>query len=166
MMPIDLKDCTLFLIDGTGVHFVAIRIGEGNFTYSRKRSIELKKVRGRLQSTRVGEEEPTDIAFQLVWDSITSSGDEPPTFEEIIDGVAPGWVSATPSVYDPVGPFTVNIQIVRSFTCRKPNATVVTDGETYNFPEFNCQEFSHSLRDATIDCKGFSNRVKPHVTRP
>ena len=164
MLPIDLKDCTFFVIDGTGLNFVAIRIGEGNFTYSRKRNVEPRKSRGNLYQSREGEEEPIDISFQFVWDEIKSSGSEPPTLEEIFDGTAPGWVTATTN--DPDGPFTVNLQIVRSFTCQRPNATTYTDGETYNFPEFNTQELSHSVKDATVDCKGFSNRVSPTISRP
>jgi hypothetical protein len=159
MNHIDLKECSLFLIDGTGANYVAIRIGEGNFSYSRRRNIEVRKSRGNLNSSRETEEEPTDIQFQFVWDTMVSSGSEPPTIEEIIDGTAPGWAPATS---DPEAPFTVNIQIVRSLTCQAP---VGPDGEVYNFPEFNCLELSHSLKDSTVDCKGFSNRVKPHITR-
>jgi len=164
MIHIDMKNCTLFLIDGTGANFIAIRIGEGNFTYATKRSVEPRLSRGQLWQSREGDEQVTEIAMQYVWDSITSSGDEPPTIEEVIYGNAPGWTSAT--LNDALGPRTVNLQIVRSYTCRQPNGTDVTDGETYNFPEFNVQELNHSLRDATVDCKGYSNRVKPTVTRP
>lgn len=158
MNDIDLKDCNFFLIDGTGEHYVAIRIGEGNFSYSRRRSVEPRKSRGNLHSSREGEEEPIDIQFQFVWDYIRSSGSEPPTIEEIIDGRATGWVSATPKNFDPDGPFTVNLQIVRLVSC-------ANDGEVYNFAEFNCTELSHSLKDSTVDCRGFSNRVRPYVTR-
>lgn len=164
MTPLDLKDCTFFVIDGSGLNFIAIRIGEGNFAYTIKRSIEARKSRGNLYQNREGEEEPTDISFQFVWDTITSSGSEPPTLEEAIYGTAPGWTNAT--VGDPNGPVTVNLQIVRQINCRRPNGVRYTDGETYNFLEFNATEFAHSIKDATVDCKGYSNRVKPTITRP
>lgn len=163
MTPIDMKDCTLFVIDGSGLNFIAIRVGEGNFTYTVKRNIEPKKSRGNLYQLREGEEEPTEIAFQCVWDQIVSSGEEPPTLEECINGTAPGWFSASP---DADGPRTVHLQIVRSRTCRRPNAMTFTDGETYNFAEFSATNLAHSLKDATVDCQGFSNRVRPTVTRP
>ena len=163
MIPIDMKDCTLFIIDGSGLNFIAIRIGEGNFTYTVKRNIEPKKSRGNLNQLREGEEEVTDVSFQFVWDTVTSSGDEPPTLEECIYGDAPGWVSAS---IDLDGPRTVNLQIVRSKTCRRPNASTFTEGDTYNFAEFSVTSLAHSLKDATVDCQGFSNRVRPTVTRP
>jgi len=163
MIPIDMKDCTLFIIDGSGLNFVVIRVGEGNFTYTVKRAIEPRKSRGNLYQLREGEEEVTDITFQFVWEAVTSSGDEPPTLEECIYGEAEGWTSAS---IDLNGPRTVHLQIVRSKTCRRPNATTFTEGETYNFPEFSVLSFAHSLKDATIDCSGFSNRVRPTVSRP
>lgn len=161
MTPIDLKDCTLFLIDGTGANFIAIRIGEGNFSYTGKRNIEQRKARGQLDKVREGEEDVTSITFQFVWDLMISSDDEPPTMEEVLYGEA-GWTSASA---DTNAPFSVHLQIVRSLTCRQPNGTNYTDGETYNFPEFYQEELSHSLKDSTVDCKGFSNRVRPTITR-
>jgi len=160
--PIDLKDCTLFLISGTGSDFIAIRIGEGNLSYTAKRNIEAKKSRGNLNQLREGEEEPTDISFQFVWDSMISSGSEPPTLEEVLYNEV-GWTSASST--DSNAPHTVNLQIVRSITCKKPNGIIVNDGETYNFPEFAFTELAHSLKDSTVDCKGISNRVRPTVTR-
>jgi hypothetical protein len=162
--PLDLKDCTLFVLDGTGTNFIAIRIGEGSLSYTVSRNVEARKSRGQLYQSREGEEEPTEISFQFVWDSITSSGDEPPTLEEALYGLAEGWTSA--SAADPNGPWTTNLQIVRSFTCRSPKDITTNDGDTYNFPEFNLQKLAHSAKDATVDCSGFSNRVRPTVTRP
>lgn len=164
MKPLDLKDCTFFVIDGSGLNFIAIRIGEGNFSYTTKRNIVSRKSRGNLHQTREGEQEPTDISFQFVWDQITSSGEESPTIEEAFHGEIEEWTSASAS--DPNGVFTVNLQIVRSLTCQRPNATTYTDGETYNFPEFNLLELAHSAKDGTVDCRGFSNRVRPTTTRP
>jgi len=162
LTPIDLKDCTLFLIDGTGTNFIAIRIGEGNFSYTAKRNLEQRKARGQLDKIREGEEEAVSIAFQFIWDLMISSDDDPPTIEEVLEGNATGWVSSSP---DTNGPFCIHLQIVRSLTCRHPNGTNYTDGETYNFPDFYYDDLSHSLRDSTVDCKGFSNRVKPTITR-
>jgi len=162
MNHIDMKDCTLFLLDKTGANFIALRIGEGNFAYTKARNIVTKKSRGYLDKIREGEDEPVAINFQVVWDAIESSGDEPPTLEEVLDGQGPGWVSAAT---DLAGPFSVNLQIIRNVHCKRPNNITFTDNETYNFPEFNYEELAHSLKDATIDCSGFSNRVKPTVSR-
>src|ERR1051325_1836689 len=96
MTPIDLKDCSFFILDKDGSNFINIRIGEGNFTYSIERSLELKKSRGNLDKVREGEEEPVKIQFQFVWDQITSSGMEAATVEEALNklGPASNWQSA------------------------------------------------------------------------
>ena len=162
LIPIDLKNCQLYLIDGTGNNFIAIRIGEGTLTYSVKRDIQQRKSRGNLWQLREGEQQPTDVQFQFVWDFITSSGDEPPTIEDVLYGTAEGWVSASNS-FDQTGPFTVNLQIVNTVPCFGPSHG--SEMETHNFPLFAFTSLDHSLKDATVDCKGVSNRPRPIVIR-
>lgn len=144
MTPIDLKNCNLFLLDATGTNYISIRVGEGTFAYSIKRDIQQRKSRGKLDKVREGEEFPTEISMQFVWDNISSSGSEPPTFEEIIYGTAPGWISANAD-FDPSGPYMVHLQLVNQVPCYGIGGGSET--ETLNFPFFTVADFNHSLKD-------------------
>lgn len=161
---IDLKDCAFFLIDGTGTNYILIRVGEGNLTYSVKRNIEQRMIRGQLWETREADQIPTDIAFQFRWDYIHGSSGDPPTIEDAFynEGEASSWTSATS---DTNSPFCLNLQIVHSKVCIKPNGMTVNTSETHNFPEFNFTELNHSVKDGTVDVKGVSNRVRPNLIR-
>lgn len=158
-MIVDLKNCTLFLIDGTGANFVGIRIGEGNFTYVNKRNLERQKSRGLLNAVREGEEQEVQITFQFIWEEFISSEGDAPTLDEIFNGQAAGWTSAT--FNDPYSPFSVHLQIVNTWTCYSPVGTPHANVHTLNFADFFYEELNHSLKDATVDCSGFSNRSKP-----
>lgn len=162
MISVELKNCNLFILDATGSNYITVRIGEGTLTYSTKRDIQQRKSRGNLYQVREGEEQVTEINFQFVWDLITSSGEEHPTVEEALNGLAPGWTSASASL-DPNSPFTTNLQFVNQIPCYGIAGGYIT--ETLNFPIFSYETFDHQVKDATIDCKGFSNRTKPIIVR-
>jgi hypothetical protein len=162
LTPIDLKNCNLYILDATGSNYLAVRIGEGTLTYAIKRDIQQRKSRGNLWQLREGEEQVVEVQFQFIWDTITSTGDEPPTIEEAIYGEAPGWQSASAAV-DPKGPFTVNLQLVNQVPCYGVGGGFIT--ETHNFPIFAHDSLSHAIKDSTVDCKGISNRAKPIIVR-
>lgn len=156
-MPIiDLKDTTIYIRD-RATNWIEVRIGEGNLTYSERRNIDLDKDRGKLARIRLGEEEPLDIAFQFIWETLRSDGAEPPTLEEAIKGIgaAASWVSAATepisNTLDTNAPYSVHIQIVRDSPCGLVEQTV--------FVEFNWAELSHDSKGGTIDCKGICNRA-------
>ncbi len=151
-----MKNVNLFLIDATGANYINIRSGDGTFSYSTKRDIQQRKSRGNLYQQREGEEYPTEISMQFIWANISSSSPEPPTLEEVIYGLAPGWVSAG---NDPHGPFTVHLQLVNQVPCYGIGGGFET--ETLNFPVFTISDFNHSLKDALVDCKGTSMRTRP-----
>jgi len=160
MVPIELKNCNFFLIDGTGSNFITIRIAEGALNYSTKKDIQERKSRGNLWQLREGEEQCGEVNFQFVWNLITSSSPEPSTIEEVLYGQAPGWTNASP---DPYGPFTVNIQVVNRIPCYGISGGFIT--ETHNFPEFAFGNLDHALKESSVDCKGIYNRTKPIIVR-
>ena len=162
MTSIDLKNCNLYILDATGSNYIAVRIGEGTLTYATKRDIQQRKSRGNLFQLREGEEQVTEVNFQFIWDNITSSGDELPTVEEVLNGEAAGWASASAAV-DPSGPYIVNLQLVNQVPCYGIGGGFIT--ETFNFPIFAYTDLSHSIKDSSVDCKGISNRPKPIIVR-
>lgn len=156
-MPIiDLKNTTIYIRDRSA-NWVEARIGEGNLSYSEKRTIDLDKDRGHLARVRLGEEEPLDISFQFYWETLRSKDAELPTLEEALKGIgaAAAWVSAATepidNTLDTNAPYSVHIQIVRENPCGPLEQTV--------FVEFNYTELSHDAKGGTIDCKGICNRA-------
>ncbi len=163
MALIDLKDCTLYIKDGTTPtpNSIEVEIGEGNLMYTVSRTIDQRKARGLLFQLREGEQLPVDINFQFVWRHIISSGSENPTVDEVLQGIgaAATWKSASS---DPAGPRTVKLVFERVRTCNGSGG----DSETLTFDDFVHEELAHNPKDATIDCRGISNRVRPSVSRP
>jgi hypothetical protein len=162
--PIDLKECTIFILDRNAANFIAVRVGEGNLTYSVKRNIDTKKSRGNLHQIREGEEEAIALSFQFVWDHIVGSSGDPPTVEDALyrRGEAAAWVSTST---DSLAPFCVDIQIVHEKECVLPNLDPLDQSEYYHFSQFHFQSLDHDPKSATVDCKGICNRVKPIVVR-
>jgi hypothetical protein len=161
MPVIDLKDTTIYVRDRE-TNWVEVRVGEGNLTYSEKRTVDLDKNRGRLSRTKEGEEEPVEVSFAFLWEYLKGKTADPPTLEECLKGEADGWVSAAtnPSSggLDEKAPFTVHIQVVRE------------DGdcgetEQYAFAEFTYTEITHDMKNGTIDCRGICNRVQVYSQR-
>lgn len=159
-MPlIDLKDATIYLRD-RATNWVEVRVGEGNLTYSEKRTIEADKDRGNPGRIREGEKELVEVSFEFLWEEIRSATDVP-TLEEVLKGMASGWVSAASNPItgdlDPNAPFSVHIQIVRENACGQI--------EQYLFVEFNYEELAHDMKNASISCKGICNHYQVQAER-
>lgn len=157
MRPIDLRDAVITIRDG-GSNYVTLVLGEGNLNYSVRRNVEAVDSRGLLDTVREGKQEVVDLNFQFVWTELTASTDDPPTLEDVFYhiGEAADWVS---TATDANAPFAVDIRIVLTYPCED------VEDQTIDFTWFSYQELSHSLKDATIDCKGFANMTRPTVTR-
>lgn len=159
MAQIDLRNSTITIWDG-GENHIAVKIGEGNLSYSEKRNIEHVKRRGLLTTVREGDEEQLELELAFVWEYITSVGSsDPPTVEDALKrkGPAAAWASTSP---DPKAPYCVNLQVDYQPPCIGEAAW-----ETIVFPEFHYSDLHHSLKDATVDLKGTCNRVMASPTR-
>lgn len=135
-----------------GPNVLELHIGEGNLEWTEKRAITYVKDRGKLAYTRLGDEEPTDISFEFIWDFLVSdaSGGEPVTMKEALTntGAAATWLS---SAEDPCQPYAVNIRILYTPPCAgvKSELMIIRD--------FRWEELQHSTKDAKVSAKGKSN---------
>lgn len=150
MALIDLKYATIRLQSST--NHIDITIGEGNLEYSEKVSREYVKSRGELYTVRDGEEEPVEVSFQFVWLEIVPSHDgDPPTIDDVLKNInaASGWASTNP---DPEAPFAIDINVTyQNTSC--PGSVA----RTLFLQQFYYEELAHSLKDATVDCRGKCN---------
>ena len=116
------------------------------------------KSRGILDTVREGDEEPIDVNFQFVWEFITADSGDPPSIEDALKriGQAAAWVSSNA---DSLAPYSVDIEIVYIPVCHSVKEEIII------LEWFNYTELAHSLKDATIDCKGTCNKTQALVTR-
>jgi len=158
MAPIDLRNVTLLIKDG-GSNFLQVKLGEGNLTFSERRNLEAIKSRGILDTVREGDEEVIDVNFQFVWTELTAAnGMDPPTIPDALKrrGNASAWVSSNA---DSLAPYSTNLEFTNVPPCTGVKEEVVL------LEWFNVQELAYSLKDGTIDCKGFCNVTEAILSR-
>lgn len=137
---------------------LAIKVGEGNLTYSEKQNVEYKKDRGRLDTVRLGDEEPVDVSFEFWWEFLKASTGETPTIEDVLKqrGEASDWVTASA---DPCEPYSVNIVVVYNPNCED------VEKEKIVLDEFRWENLNHDLKGGTISVTGKCNVTEATVSR-
>ena len=139
-----------------GQKSITIVIGDGTLTYSEKTPREFTKDRGNLNSVRNADEEPMDVAFDFLWDFITSeSGGANPTIEEALrkEGLAlsQGWVTTASDVCQP---FCVDLEVVNAPECSSVNREFTVIEEFYQ------ENLDHDAKEGSVACSGRSNRTQ------
>lgn len=143
-----------------GPHSLTLHIGEGTLEWTEKRAIVYVKDRGKLAYTRLGDEEPTDVSMEFIWDFLTSdvAGGEPPTMKEALTntGACADWLS---SAADKCQPYAVNVRILYTPPCAgvKQELIVIRD--------FRQEELQHNAKDAKVSVKGKSNFLSAESSR-
>jgi hypothetical protein len=153
------------VVDDAAITFggrqLKIKIGEGTISYDEKRAIEYKKDRGRLDTVRLGDEEPMDVKFDIRWDFLKSDTSDPPTPEEVLKkiGNASDWESSSS---DACEPYAIDIYIVHTPPCV---ASASIKAETYLFQDFRYESLSHDFKQGMLACSGKCNRTMATVAR-
>lgn len=163
MAKIDLKYCTVTVKDGAA-KTLDIKVGEGNLTYSEKRTIEYVLDRGLLDTCREGDQVPVEVSMQLVWEFLrSSSGDTDVTPEEAIKGIgraaAGGEDPWTTSSDDACEPYAVDIEITYNPSCGTVEDEVVT------LSDFRWETMDHDYKAGTLSCTGKCNIAVATVAR-
>ena len=162
MAQIDLKQATVTIKDGDG-NSLAIRIVEGNLTYSETKNMEYKLDRGILDEVREGDEAPIDVTFDFVWDylkgpSSASSAGGTPTIEDALKqrGGAADWVSSDSDI---CRPYAVDLVILYTPSC------ATGDQEEITLPDFRHESLAHDLSAGTVAATGKCNATEAIVVR-
>lgn len=158
MAQVDLKNCTITFKDG-GAEELAIKIGEGNITWTEKRNIEFIKDRGLLDSVREGNKVPLDVSFNIVWEYLsTMSTDTEPKPEECLKktGEASAWVTTDS---DACKPYAIDIEIEDVVGCSG------TDDERITLSDFRYETIDHDLKAGVLNVTGKCNISLATVAR-
>ncbi len=158
MAQIDIKNALIRITDLNGSHSITVKLGEGNLTWTEKRTIQYIKDRGHLDGTRLGDEEPVEISLDARWDHYLSDGAEGVTPVEAIKciGAASGvWVTTG----DLCEPYCVTLVLDYDSNCQG------TTDERITFAFFRYEDAAFDLRAGTISFKGKCNITAPTALR-
>lgn len=154
---VDIKKTTITIKDGTSPtpNEVAIKVGEGNITFTENRTIEYILDRGVIDEVREGDQVPLDVSFEFNWIYLTGSPSSGalPTIKDALTNVgnASGWVSSDP---DNCAPYAVDIEILYEPVCGK---SAGIENERITISDFRWESLDHDLRAATISVTGRAN---------
>lgn len=161
MALVSLKNTYLYIWYGGGAsenNPVAVRVGEGNISWSEKRSIEYVLDRGRLAyesdtsggAAREGDDQPVDASFDILWD--WASAKNPVNVLKGLDptdGVTP---IASAHAADPCAPHAVTIEVVVAPSCG--GVTVEDSVVHYILPFFRHESLDYAVDAGQISCSG------------
>ncbi|MCK5019883.1 MAG: hypothetical protein KAS32_22700 [Candidatus Peribacteraceae bacterium] len=159
---INLKNAYIKLQDGaTAANSLTIKIGDGNLTYSEKKTMEYELDRGVLDDVREGDDVPIDVSFDVVWEYITGSGGTGAagTAEDFLKQVG-AYSGNTSSDPDACRPYAVDVIIEY-----QPEPFSCGDKETITLADFRYESLDHDLSNASISCTGRCNITKATTVR-
>lgn len=135
-----------------------VEVGEGNITWTEKKTREYKLDRGILDEVRDGDQSPVEVKFDVKWEFLRASTGLTPTIEDALKkrGEASHWVS---SDSDTCRPYCVDIEIVNVPVCGS------AEKETITLPDFRYEEIPHDAKAGTFSCTGKCNVTEPTVVR-
>ncbi len=139
-------------------HSLQVRIGEGNLQWAEKRPITYTKDRGRLDTVKLGDQDPVEVKLDATWVFLKASSGQTPTIEDALKrrGEAASWVSSSSDLCEP---YAVDIRVVYTPPC-------TTDlPETYVLNDFRYEDLGHDLKQGQISISGKCNITEATVTR-
>lgn len=143
-----------------GPNVLQVKIGEGNLTFSTKRSMEYVRNKRSIASgfVRTGDDQPMDVKIEAVWEFLSSDTGEPVTFQEAVTqtGAAATWKSAGA---DSCEPYAVTIEVVYTPPCSG------VKGEVIKLEEFRWESLDHDMKNGSISCDGKCKILFPVMSR-
>jgi hypothetical protein len=137
-----------------------LKVGEGNLTYEEKRTMEYVREKRSVGAgfVRTGDDDPTDVSIDLIWEFISSDAGDPPTPDEVFKkiGGASSWVT---SGTDPCEPYSVDVTILYTPPCSGVKR------ERIVLKEFRWESISHDTKQGMLAVKGKCKILTPTVTR-
>ena len=137
---------------------VAVKIGDGNLTYTENKDYEYETDRGILDTVREGDEQPLDVTIDFVYEFVTTGTGEVITPVDALKGKG-GASEFTGTSSDPCEPYSIDIEVDHDPACLNTNKEVTL------FPDFRHDTLEFDLDDATISATGRCNATEPIISR-
>jgi hypothetical protein len=142
-----------------GPQQIAIKVGDGNLTYTEHRDYTYLLDRGWLDTVREPKDVPMDVKVDCVYEHIVSATGEHVCPMEALKGTgaASEWVSSSP---DQCEPYCIDLQVDYEPPCAP------SQSETTVFPQFRAETREVNYNAATVVLTGKCKAREPVVTRP
>jgi hypothetical protein len=140
-----------------------LKIGDGNLTYSEKRTREYLLDRGIIDEVRDGDEAPLEITMGGTIEYFTGHSTDPngapPSINDMLhkSGLASTWISSDTA--DACRPYSVDIEIDH-----RPDCTIYY-AELIRFPGFRFDNIDGDLKAASFSVAGKCNIRQPEFIR-
>jgi hypothetical protein len=139
---------------------VAVKIGDGNLTYTENKDYEYEVDRGILDTVRENDEQPMDVTIDFAYEFVSTGTGEAITPTDALKGIR-GAAEFTSSSTDPCEPYAVDLEVEHNpGTCAG-----LVELEFTLFPDFRWDTLEFDLDEATISSTGRCNAVQPVITR-
>lgn len=141
-----------------GPHELEVKVGEGNMSFTEKKTREYVKDRGKLSTVRNGDEEPVEVRLDFIWEWLKADTGFTPSIEDVLKqrGEAAAWVSSST---DQCEPYAVDMIIDYVPPCTAEKKEIIT------LADFRYEELAHDAREGTISTTGKCNITEATVAR-
>jgi hypothetical protein len=142
-----------------GPQKIAVKMGDGNLTYTEHRDYQYQLDRGWLDTVREPKDVPMDVKLDGVYEHIVSATGEFVCPMEALKGSgrASEWVSSSPDLCEP---YCIDVEVDYDPPC------AVEQAELTVFPMFRAETREINYSAATIVFTGKCKAREPIVTRP
>jgi hypothetical protein len=136
---------------------LTVRIGEGNLQYTEKRQIMYTKDRGKLDTVKLGDQEPLEVKLDFTWVFLKADTGETPTIEDALKqrGEAAVWTSSSADLCEP---YAVDLEIVYTPPCSDKI-------EVYTLSDFRYEDLSHDFKQGQVSVSGKCNVTEATIAR-
>lgn len=161
MAQFDLRNAYFRFVDGTGTpNKLTIKVGDGTLSFDETKNREYMRDRGILSSVRNAQDEPMEVAFDLIWEFLkaqttTAAYITPEDALKKRNGAA-AWIS---SDSDLCNPYALDIEIWYDPQCSTDKIELIV------LPDFRYEKLSHDAKQGMIKCSGKCNATEATVTR-
>lgn len=137
---------------------IAVKIGEGNLTYTESKEYEYLLDRGNLDTVKEADQQPVDVSIDFVYEHVTTGTSEDISVVDALkqSGSANEWVSSSSDLCEP---YSVDIVVDHVTPCGS------TENELTTLGDYRYESLEFDLSEATISTSGRCNLVEATVSR-
>lgn len=148
--------------DGAVITFlpqrIAIKIGEGDLSWTESRELIYDRDRDLLDTVRLGQEQPVSVELNFTFEYVTTESGQAITPVDALKrvGEATEWVSSSSDLCEP---YAVDIYVIHDIPCG------TDQDQDFLFQDFRWESLDYSIQDATIAVSGQCNVSDVITTR-
>lgn len=137
---------------------IVIAIGDGDLTWTENRDLLYDLDRDKLDTVRLGEDQPLEIELAFTFEYVTTESGKPVTPVDALKRInaASEWVSSSADLCEP---YAVDIYVRHCVPCGTDH------DQDFLFQDFRYESLEYSIQDASIQVSGRCNVTDVVTTR-